>query len=86
MVAAVAGGEADVDRDARCGYAGTVVRAKHFTVIIEPDAPRGYHAWVPDLPGCHSDGRTAVLAKRRIREAIDLYLETLESRATIPSH
>jgi predicted RNase H-like HicB family nuclease len=56
------------------------VKAKHFTVIIEPDAPRGFHAWVPDLPGCHSDGRTAALAKRRIREAIDLYLETLESR------
>jgi predicted RNase H-like HicB family nuclease len=56
------------------------MKAKHFTVIIEPDAPRGFHAWVPDLPGCHSDGKTAALAKRRIREAIDLYLETLESR------
>ena len=48
--------------------------------MIEPDEPSGFHAWVPDLPGCRTDGKTAAQAKRKIREAIDLYLETLEAR------
>jgi predicted RNase H-like HicB family nuclease len=61
-------------------YGRKVVRARHFTVIIEPDSPRGFHARVPDLPGCHTDGKTAAKAKRRIREAIALYLEALEAR------
>ncbi len=28
-----------------------------FTVVIEPDE-KGYHAFVPALPGCHSFGDT----------------------------
>jgi predicted RNase H-like HicB family nuclease len=56
------------------------MKHRRYTVIIEPDEPTGYHAWVPALKGCHSAGKTLAEAKRNIREAIDLYLESLESR------
>jgi predicted RNase H-like HicB family nuclease len=49
-------------------------------VIIEPDEPKGFHVWVPALKGCHSAGITVADAKRNIREAIDLYLESLGAR------
>jgi len=35
------------------------------------------HAWCPELKGCHSQGRTLDEAIADIREAIELYLETL---------
>jgi predicted RNase H-like HicB family nuclease len=56
------------------------MRSLRYKVIIEPDEPSGYHAWAPALQGCHSAGKTSAEAKRNIREAIDLYLESLEAR------
>ncbi|MDD3622675.1 MAG: type II toxin-antitoxin system HicB family antitoxin, partial [Methanofollis sp.] len=38
----------------------------------------GYTVYVPSLPGCISEGDTREDALRNIREAIDLYLETVE--------
>jgi len=38
---------------------------------------RGYVADVPELPGCMSQGKTVDAALRNVREAIDLYLETV---------
>lgn len=34
----------------------------------------GYSAHVPDLPGCIATGRTLILTKRRMREAVALHL------------
>lgn len=56
------------------------MKLRSYTVIIGPDEPKGFHAWVPALPGCHTAGRTYAEAKRNIREAIDLYVESLEAR------
>jgi predicted RNase H-like HicB family nuclease len=56
------------------------MKLRSYTVIIEPDEPGGFHAWAPALPGCHTDGKTYAEAKRNIREAIDLYIESLEAR------
>jgi predicted RNase H-like HicB family nuclease len=56
------------------------MKLRSYTVIIEPDEPKGYHAWAPALPGCHTAGRTYAEAKRNIREAIDVYIESLEAR------
>lgn len=56
------------------------MKLRSYTVIIEPDAPNGFHAWAPALPGCHSAGKTYAKAKRNVREAIDLYIESLEAR------
>ena len=53
------------------------------SVVIERDE-HGYYAWCPELKGCQSQGSTVEEALVNIREAIELYLETLseEERAT----
>lgn len=55
-------------------------------VIIEPDEEDGgYHAYVPSLPGCHSQGETLDEALANIKEAIELYLEDMrENGEPIP--
>ena len=53
-----------------------------YTAFIGPTAT-GYSAHVPDLPGCVAAARTLEETRQLIREAIELYLETLteEERA-----
>jgi predicted RNase H-like HicB family nuclease len=46
------------------------------SVVIEHDE-NGYYAYCPELPGCQSQGETLDEALSNIREAIDLYMETL---------
>ncbi len=50
--------------------------AFRINIIIEKDDD-GYFAYVPDLPGCQSQGDTFEEALENIREAAELYLETL---------
>jgi predicted RNase H-like HicB family nuclease len=50
--------------------------ARKATVIIEKDAS-GFYAWCPELKGCQSQGTTLEEAIVNIKEAIELYLETL---------
>ena len=52
------------------------------SVLIEKDE-HGFYAWCPELKGCQSQGATIEEALTNIREAIELYLETLseEERA-----
>jgi predicted RNase H-like HicB family nuclease len=50
----------------------------HYTVILEKEEDGGYHAFVPALKGCHSQGDTLDEAVQNIREAIELYLESLK--------
>jgi len=45
-----------------------------YTVVLEQEAPGGYVATVPALPGCVSQGKTREEVTRNIREA-DLYIE-----------
>lgn len=55
-----------------------------FAVVIEK-TETGYSAYVPDLPGCVSVGRTRQEMERNIREAIELYLDELRDQgAPIP--
>jgi predicted RNase H-like HicB family nuclease len=53
------------------------------SVVIEHD-DNGYYAYSPDLPGCQTQGDSFEEAMKNIREAIELYLETLseEERKT----
>lgn len=46
------------------------------SVVIEQDA-HGCYAWCPELKGCQSQGKTIEETLTNIREAIDLFLETL---------
>jgi predicted RNase H-like HicB family nuclease len=50
--------------------------ARKASVIIEKDQ-RGFYAWCPELKGCQSQGNTLEEALANIKEAIELYLETL---------
>ncbi len=49
------------------------------TIIIEKDE-YGYYAFCPELPGCHSQGDSTEEALENVKEAVDLYLETLSQR------
>lgn len=56
-----------------------------YLVIIEPTAT-GFSAYLPDLPGCVSTGRTREECESNIREAIDFHLEGMrEDKLEIPS-
>jgi len=46
------------------------------SVVIERDA-HGYYAYSPELEGCQSQGNSLEEAMDGIREAVELYLETL---------
>ncbi len=48
-------------------------------VIIEKDETGYYVAEVPAFPGCVSQGRTLAEAKANIKEAIELYIESLQA-------
>jgi predicted RNase H-like HicB family nuclease len=47
-----------------------------ISVVIEQDE-HGCYAWCPELQGCQSQGTTIEETLANIREAIELYLETL---------
>ena len=47
-------------------------------VIIEDEEAGGYVGIVPSLPGCQSQGETIDELMKNIKEAIELYLETLD--------
>ena len=46
------------------------------SIVIEKDEG-GYYAYCPELEGCHSQGDSLERVIANIREAIELYLETL---------
>lgn len=50
-----------------------------FRTIIEKDE-KGYHGFVPVLPGCHTQGITIEETRKNLREAIRGYLKTLQAR------
>lgn len=50
-----------------------------YRVLIEQDEDGAFIAEVPVLPGCISEGRTREEAVKNIKEAMSLYLESLEA-------
>jgi predicted RNase H-like HicB family nuclease len=50
--------------------------SRKASVVIEKDE-HGFYAWCPELPGCQSQGDTLEEAIANIKEAIELYLDTL---------
>ena len=48
-----------------------------FDVVILEDESGGYVAFVPALPGCHTQGDTLQELMDNVKEAVELYLETL---------
>lgn len=57
---------------------------KRYAVLIE-SGKHNYSAWVPDLPGCVSTGRTLAETRRHIREAIEFHIRgTMEDGDPVP--
>ncbi|MGA3187760.1 MAG: type II toxin-antitoxin system HicB family antitoxin [Bryobacteraceae bacterium] len=57
---------------------------KKFAIVIEK-GPRNYSAYVPDLPGCVSAGKTFEEIEKNRREAIAFHLEgMIEDGQPIP--
>ena len=46
-----------------------------YNTVFQEETDGGFSVWVPDLPGCASQGETFEEALRNIKEAIELYLE-----------
>jgi len=57
-----------------------------FTIIVEKDDPSGWHAYAPELPGCHSFADTPVQAKEELSEAILAYLleKKVQKKSVVP--
>jgi len=51
-----------------------------YRVVLEPQEEGGYTVYVPSLPGCASQGETNEEALANIKEAIEVYLESLRER------
>ena len=55
-----------------------------YAVVIEK-ADKNYSAYVPDLPGCITTGRTIEKVEIEIRNTIELHLEGMKQEGqTIP--
>lgn len=51
-----------------------------YRVLVEQDEDGYFVAEVPSLPGCVTQGETRSEALKNAREAIEVYLESLEAR------
>ncbi|MBY0432752.1 MAG: type II toxin-antitoxin system HicB family antitoxin [Cyclobacteriaceae bacterium] len=43
---------------------------------VERDG-KEFHAWCPELPGCHTHGNTVSKALENLKDAVKLYLDTV---------
>ena len=51
--------------------------SREYEVVLTTEADGGFSATVPALPGCASQGETREEALSTIREAIEVYIESL---------
>lgn len=56
-----------------------MVKKMKFHIVLERQDEGGYTVYVPELPGCVSQGETEKDAVKNIKEAMALYIEELES-------
>lgn len=50
-----------------------------YNVVFEREEDGGYHAFVPALHGCHSQGDTLEEAVQNVREAMEAHIESLKA-------
>lgn len=53
-----------------------------YAVVIEC-SPNNYGAWVPDLDGCVSTGKTIEEVKENIAEAIQIHIEVMREHGEV---
>ena len=49
-------------------------------IILEPQEEGGYTVYIPSLPGCVSQGETVEEAMQNIKEAAEIYIESIKAR------
>ena len=49
-----------------------------YIAVFQEEKEGGYSVWVPELPGCASQGESFEETLKNIKEAIELYLEESE--------
>lgn len=54
-------------------------RVLQYDAVFEKEADGGYSVWIPDLPGCASQGDSLEEAIENIKEAAQLYLEDADN-------
>lgn len=52
-----------------------VASVKRYRVVLERDETGAWGASIPSVPGCHTHGRSLVEARRRVREALALWID-----------
>ena len=50
-----------------------------YRILLTPEAEGGFSVNVPALPGCFTQGETIAEAIEMAKEAISLYIETLQA-------
>ncbi len=57
-----------------------------YVYLIEKANDGSFSAYVPDLPGCTTSGETVDEVKRNIKDAVDLYIDSLrEHNEPVPT-
>ena len=54
--------------------------SRDFNAIVEQDAEGYYVASVLELPGCHTQAKTLETLTKRLREAVEVYLEVQKEK------
>lgn len=54
----------------------------NYNVVFQEEKSGGFSAWVPELPGCASQGETLEETLANVKEAIGLYLEGSKIKST----
>lgn len=54
------------------------MKPDRYKVVLERDESGAWLARIPAVPGCHTYGRTLEQARRRIREALSLWVDGAE--------
>jgi len=67
-----------------------VGQVSSYNAVYERDETGWWHARVPSVKGCHTQGRTVEEARRRIREALGLFVDdartaTLKDEIKLPA-
>ncbi len=56
----------------------------YYPAVLRPEDEGGYSIWIPDLPGCISQGETIPEAVEMIQEAMELYISYSYEKNNLP--
>ena len=58
------------------------LKVLEYLAIFQEENEGGFSVWIPELPGCASQGESFEEALRNIKGATELYLETLNIKSS----